>query len=127
MATGLVLTEQRRLPRRELIYYLKITDGQTGLELGRLADLHAEGMMILSEKPLSTGSPCEVYLELPKAIQAENKREALRLEGKIVWTRPGPRPAAYYENGFRFSEAIDQGQQAILQQLITAFSMPGSS
>ena len=122
MAEGLVLHEQRHLTRRELIYYLKITNRQSGQEIGRMGDVHHEGMLVLSEKPLKTGMPLDLSLELPKALQSAGHRE-LQFRGEIVWTRPGPKTNNYHENGLRFVDA-DETQRMAIDKLIDLFAMP---
>jgi hypothetical protein len=123
MATGLLLHEQRRLARRELIYYLRISDRRSGRELGRLGDVHAEGLLILSEKPLPVGAVFRVALELPKAGQTPG-RQALHLKLEIVWNRPKPKNSGYHESGARFQD-IDDAQREAIDGLIDLFAMPG--
>ena len=123
MAEGLVLQEQRSLARRELIYYLKISDRKSGREIGRMGDIHAEGMLVMSEKPLAVGLKYDASLELPKALQAAGQTEVF-LQFEVVWSRPGPKNSTYQENGGRFI-APDQNQQNIVGQLIELFAMPG--
>ncbi len=122
MAEGLVLYEQRTLPRRELIYYLKVVNRQTGREVARLGDVHAEGMLLFSPRPLTPGTVYEAALELPKALQAGGRRE-VPLDCEIVWTRPGPKASTYHENGARFTR-IEPSQRATIDQLIELFAMP---
>ena len=123
MATGLVLHEQRRLARRELIYYLKVSDRRTGRELGRMGDVHAEGMLILSEKPLPAGVVYQASLELPKASQTPGRKE-LFLKLEVLWSRPGPKNSNYHESGVRFVD-IDDAQRESIDELIDLFAMPG--
>lgn len=123
MAEGLVLTEQRRLNRRELIYYLKIVDKKSGLELGRMADIHAEGMLVLGDKPLAIGKVYEIYLELPKVWAAANGQEKLELTIEAAWVRPGPKNSTYQESGVRFIN-IDQNGKDVINRLIDLLAMP---
>ena len=123
MAEGLVLHEQRGLARRELIYYLKAVDRQTGQELGRMGDIHDQGMLLMCEKPLPVGGRYDIGLELPKALQAESGIKALELCCEAVWTRPGPRAASYHESGMMFTN-VTVPQRHIIGQLIDLFAMP---
>jgi len=123
MAEGLVLQEQRHLTRRELIYYLKVTDRKTGLEIGRMGDVHREGMLLMSPGPLKAGLIMDLSLELPKALQSIGHGELL-FRGEVVWTRPGPKNNNYHENGLRFVEA-DEMQKMAVDKLIDLFAMPG--
>ena len=123
MAEGLVLHEQRGLARRELIYYLKVVDRKTGLELGRMGDIHGEGMLLMSTGPLPVGTIYDLSLELPKALQADTGQRSLDLRCEAMWTRRGPRASTYHENGMRFIE-VTGAQREIIGQLIDLFAMP---
>lgn len=122
MAEGLVLNEQRSLTRRELIYYLKVIDRATKRELGRMGDIHVEGLLILSEKPLKVGQVYEVTMELPKALWAEGHRE-IDLRFEAVWTRFGPKNSTYHENGVKFIN-LSADRKAVIDRLIDLFAMP---
>jgi len=124
MAEGLVLNENRNLVRSELIYYLKVTDRQTGLELGRLGDIHAEGMLVFTPKPLITQTVYRLFLELPKNMAKEVGYTELPIQAEALWSRPGPKPNNYHENGLRFLDQSSQAHRAI-KQLTEIFAMPG--
>ena len=121
MAAALVLKENRHLVRRELIYYLKVTDRQTRQELGRLGDIHTEGMLLLSPQPLPVQAVYELFLELPKSMAGEIGYLQLSVEAQALWNRQGP--ANYYENGLRFLSLSEQ-TQGIIDRLTEVFAMP---
>ncbi len=123
MAEGMILREQRNLQRRELIYYLKITDRRTGQVLGHLGDLHAEGMLIMSSKPLPVGAKYQAQLELPKT-QQDKDFKSLDLILEILWSRPGPKASIYHENGARLLE-LDSSLAKHIEDLVFIFAMPG--
>ena len=124
MAESLVLKEQRTLVRRELIYYLKVVDIQTGQELGRLGDLHAEGMLIFSDRSLVIGAVYHAALELPKALAGDLGFAELPFRGETVWTRTGPKASNYFESGLRFLN-LPAKALVVFDQLIEIFAMPG--
>ncbi|MGL4208492.1 MAG: PilZ domain-containing protein [Candidatus Adiutrix sp.] len=122
MAEGLVLREQRAFVRRELIYYLKISDTKTGRELGRMGDVHGQGMLVLGP-PLPLSLTYDLSIETPKAMAKEGFRE-LRLRAQTMWSRPGPKLSSYYETGMSFIEP-DEPTEKLINRLIYLFSMPG--
>jgi hypothetical protein len=124
MAEGLVLSEQRTLIRRELIYYLKIIDRKSGNELGRLGDIHEEGMLVLGRPPLVTGTVYDTLVELPRALQNQGAAE-LHLKFEAVWNRPGPQNGTFEESGVNFL-SLSRDQRVMIAQLITLFAMPAS-
>ncbi|UQZ88525.1 hypothetical protein C4J81_04615 [Deltaproteobacteria bacterium Smac51] len=124
MAEGLVLTEQRNLTRRELIYYLKIVDRKTGRELGRMGDIHGEGMLVLGRPALEPGTVYDSLLELPKALQDKGAAE-LHLKFEAVWARPGPKNSNFEESGAKFM-SLSPSQRQMIERLIELFAMPVS-
>lgn len=124
MAEGLVLNEQRTLARRELIYYLKIVDRLSRRELGRMGDIHGEGLLIFGEKPLKIGATYDVTMELPKTLWEQGRKKELDFRFEALWTRPGPKNSTYHESGGRFLN-LDAPRRALIDQLIELYAMPG--
>jgi len=124
MAEGLVRFENRNLVRHELIYYLKVTDRQTGLELGRLGDIHLEGMLLFTPEPLPEQSVYSLLLELPKNLAVTEDCSELPIQAQTLWNRPGPRLGNYFLNGLRFL-GLDVQAQRIIRHLTEIFAMPG--
>lgn len=124
MAEGLVLHEQRSMTRRELIYYLKIADRLSRRELGRLGDIHSEGLLIFGEKPLKIGAVYDVSMEMPKALWDQGQKKETDFKFETVWTRPGPKNSTYHESGGRFLN-LDADKRAVIEQLIELYAMPG--
>ena len=114
----------RNLVRHELIYYLKVTDRQTGQELGRLGDIHLEGMLLLTPEPLPEQVVYDLIMELPKAMGASEKNPELPFQAQTLWNRPGPGLSNYYYNGLRFLN-MDAQTRRIIKNLTEIFAMPG--
>jgi hypothetical protein len=125
MATGLVLHENRKLVRCELIYYLKVIDRQNGLELGRIGDLHTEGMLLLTPELLPDQAVYDLLLELPKAMAEEVGYPGLPVQAQVVWSKPGPKLGNHWENGARFLNPSPQARK-VINRLTEIFAMPGS-
>ncbi len=122
MAEGLLIKEQRALTRRELIYYLKITDRKTGRELGRLGDIHEEGLLVLSRPALQVGALYDALLELPRALDHTGASE-MHLKFEALWKRPGPKNGNFEESGCKFTSLTKDARQTI-EKLIALFAMP---
>jgi hypothetical protein len=116
--------ENRNLVRRELIYYLKVANRQTNLELGRLGDIHIEGLRLFTLEPLPEQTVYELCLELPKALAEREGYSEVPFQAQARWNRPSPKPGNYHENGLRFLELTSQAHQAI-QYLTEILAMPG--
>ena len=124
MATGLVLQENRKLTRCELIYYLKVTDRENGLELGRIGDIHTEGMLLLTPELLPEQAVYDLLLELPKVMAEEEGYSEVPVQAQVVWSKPGPKLGNHCENGTRFLNPSTQARK-IINRLTEIFAMPG--
>ncbi len=120
----LTMAEQRRLQRRKLIYYLKITDQANGQELGRLGDIHQEGMLVMSPQPLPLEQIYQLALELPKSLVQEGCPSTVLLSAQSLWRKPGPKGSGFHEHGLRFLD-VSERQAELIQRLIDLFAMPG--
>jgi len=124
MAARLIKDENRTRVRHKLVYYLKVTDSQTNRELGRLGDIHIEGMLLFTPAPLPEQAVYEVRLELPKSLAETEDSPELPLQVVALWNRPGPNLSNYYENGLRFLNLSNHAHQ-VIQRLTEIFVMPG--
>lgn len=122
MDEGLILEDKRRLTRRQLIYYLKVIDDNSGQLLGRLVDIHKEGLMIMSETPPPIVADYKLSIELPKALAEEANIPFMRVRAQFVWVRPGLNPI-FIEAGFKFLE-LSPANARLLEQLLEQFEMP---
>lgn len=90
--------EQRKLKRKQLVYYLKVSDVDSGNQLGRLVDITEEGLMLISSDPISTGVVFRMELDLP---DQEKRTEKLEFEARSIWSKKDVNPN-YYDTGFKF-------------------------
>jgi hypothetical protein len=121
MADGLLLADKRELTRRELIYYLKVTDLLNSQELGRMVDIHTQGLLLMGTSALTIGREYLISLELPKALQEQGLTD-IGLKARSVWCRPSL-TQPYLENGLMFIEPTQEAKKAI-ENLIQIFALP---
>jgi len=124
MTKKLVQNESRNRIRHELIYYLKVTDRQTGLEFGRLGDIHLEGLLLFTQEPLSEQAVYELTLELPKTLAISEGYSELPFQAQVLWNRPGSTLCNYYYNGLRFLD-LDNKAKKVIRLLTEIFAMRG--
>ncbi len=103
------MEERRKLPRRHLYYYSRVFDEDTREMAGRLVDITHEGMMMVSEKPISSDNEYKFKLILPEAI--EGKRN-LVIEAKSKWSKQAS-IENQYDNGFAFVNINDKSARII--------------
>jgi len=103
------MLEKRSLKRKHPIYYLKVYDSTTNDLIGRVVDIHSQGMKLVSEKPVHEGGTHKLRLNLPRAI---GKRECLEFEARSVWCGLDKNPD-FYDSGFQFTQIANDDQLII--------------
>jgi hypothetical protein len=93
-------------------------------ELGRMVDIHVQGLLLMGEKPLTEGKEYILSIEMPKALKEQGMEDAV-VKGHLVWFRPS-QTVPYVENGFEFT-SISSESQKTLELLIDLFAMPSNS
>jgi hypothetical protein len=124
MAQGFVLSEKRNLERRELIYYLKVRDLATDKELGRMVDIHRQGLLLMGEKRLIPKTEYTISIEMPKAMMDQGIKN-VTLKSKVMWARPS-QTTTYSESGLQFLGA-DLDAQRTIDKLIEFFALPNGT
>lgn len=105
------MAEKRKFPRRDLIFYSRVSDGISGRALGYLLNITPEGAMILSEKPLEADLEVELHIELPDELS--NLREMV-IPARSRWCQPDINPE-FYDVGFVFLKMTEEYTGLILR------------
>lgn len=103
------MPEKRRLKRKHLIYYLKVHDAKTNQVIGRVQDMHIEGMMLTSAKPLPTGATFHLKIDLPSEILGKKQ---LAVEARSMWNKRDVNPD-YYDTGLKLSKMSEDDTKVI--------------
>jgi hypothetical protein len=98
------MSEKRKAPRRDLIFYSRVSDGKSGRVLGYLLNITAGGAMILSEKPVESDWLVDLHIELPEGLSDKHE---LVVAARSLWCRPDINPE-FYDCGFSFSEISEE-------------------
>lgn len=77
------MQERRRLKRRTLIYYLRVTDDASGQDLGHLVDITTEGILVMSPTPIEVGKTFRLRMQLPDSDGAAGK-EPVQFEARSL-------------------------------------------
>ncbi|PUB74615.1 MAG: hypothetical protein DBP03_07740 [gamma proteobacterium symbiont of Ctena orbiculata] len=107
------MQEQRQSPRKVANEVLIIADQITGSQIGRVVNISAEGLMLLSDEPVVTGSVYQLDLMLPVP---KNDREKLSFAAEAVWCTEASQPEAYW-SGFHIID-INSDDVLIIDELI---------
>jgi hypothetical protein len=124
MAQGFVLSEKRRLERRELIYYLKVRDLATNKELGRMVDIHRQGLLLMGDKKLTPGKIHNISIEMPKAMMEQGIKN-VNVKAVVMWAR-NSQSSPFMENGLEFQEPGLDTHRTI-DKLIEFFALPNGT
>ncbi len=90
---------ERGNTRRHLYYYLEVLDRSNGVSLGRLGDIHEEGLLLLTPVSMRTEARFMVSVQLPAPMGMG--RTTLDLEIEVRWSRKDGMGTAY-QNGCSF-------------------------
>jgi hypothetical protein len=111
--------EKRKLKRRQLIYYLKVQSRRSGRVIGRLADITAEGMMLISTTPLDAGDVYYLDIFLPANVK---EAAVARVDAECLWTKEDVNPDLFV-SGFRFIR-VSTRDVDLINELILDYELP---
>jgi len=114
------VNEQRKLKRRNLIYYLKVFDSKNGDLLGHLVDITLEGIMLVSAKPIEINKSFKLKMELPNEIMSKTQ---LIFDTTSRWSKKDINPD-FIDTGFQLNTLSDK-DKFIVENLISEFLFKG--
>ena len=110
------MKELRKLERDHVSSRLEVYDLDSGQLLGRVVDLHAEGLMLLSETPIELDRTWALQVNLPMTLNgvseftlgAESRWKRESIGGQQFWT------------GLQFTNLPDESRQCI-EKMVSSF------
>ncbi|MEN8257525.1 MAG: PilZ domain-containing protein [Thermodesulfobacteriota bacterium] len=111
--------ESRIMKRRQLVYYLKLYDNESGELVGNVVDITTRGCKIISGEPLPEEKNMALRLDLPEGLYS---LKTIIMKGKTLWSRPDVNPD-FYVTGFEVPR-LGAEERKTVRQLIeqTAFN-----
>ena len=88
----------RHRPRKNTPHIVKAFDAEKGTYIGRVVDITADGMMIVTEDQCTIGRVFQLRVILPVIVQHKSD---VFIETQVVWCEPDANPS-YYKTGLRF-------------------------
>ena len=114
------MRKHRRRPRKNTPHLVKVLDADTGEVLGRVVDVTADGMMLVTEGSMELGHVIKARLILPVMVQA---RTEIQVEAEAVWCKQDSNPS-FYKVGFRFSNLAGE-DGFLLEDVMQKFNLVG--
>jgi len=102
-------SERRKLERHTVSSSLEVYDLETGHMLGRVVDLHVEGLMLLSDKPIEMYKSFALQINLPMTL---NGMGEFLLDAQSLWNRESIGGGQYW-TGLQFTNVPDDARQCI--------------
>ena len=112
------IEERRKLRRKYLVFFTRLFDQKSGLLLGHLADLTAEGMMIISEKPNDTQVTFDVRMDLPQSVFG---KDHIDFQARSVWCKPDIDPT-FWNTGFQLMD-VQAEELEIIERIIEEYGI----
>ncbi len=106
------MEERRKSRRHHVVFYARVYIEETGALLGYLENLSLNGMMVVSDRPISPGKTLTLGLELPQEF---NHQGRLQLSARVVWCRADKDPD-FYNTGFEIT-AISAENCGLLERI----------
>ncbi len=103
------MTDKRKSPRKIADEVLEICDQITGMHIGRVVNISAEGLMLLSQEPIVTGSVYQLDLQMPVS-GSDGGPKHIAFGAEAVWTTEASQPESFW-TGFRI---IDISSEDVL-------------
>lgn len=108
--------EKRQIKRVHLIYYLRIFDSDTGVNIGHLVDITTQGIMVISEESVPIGKDSSFIMHLPATITG---REKIQFSARCLWCKKDINPD-FFVSGYQINEISPQ-EVKIITALISAY------
>ncbi|MES9939605.1 MAG: PilZ domain-containing protein [Candidatus Thiodiazotropha sp. 6PLUC2] len=110
------MQDKRQTPRKVADQILELHDKVSGSSLGRLVNISAEGLMLLSQEPMITGSVFQLSL-----IDPQSKDKPTDFSAEVVWCTEASQPDSYW-SGFRILEIANDDILHIDKLILTWYT-----
>lgn len=101
--------EKRRLERHIISNSLEVYDLDSGQHLGRVVDLHVDGLMLLSEQPMELFRRYALQVSLPMIL---NGMTEFFVDAESLWQRESIAGGQHW-TGLHFVQLPDEAKQCI--------------
>lgn len=114
-------TEQRKVVRRHLVFYLRVFDGMSSRVVGHLMDISTNGLMILSDEPVAVNEEYRLRMRLPWEMAGSDE---IIFGATSRWCREDEDPD-FFMTGFQIQN-IESDAAQLIRHLIDEFGISES-
>jgi hypothetical protein len=114
------MIDKRKSSRKIVDEVLEVSDQITSARLGRVVNISAEGLMLLTQEPVVAGSIYQLKMELPTTDGDDPQTIAFGAEA--VWTTEASQPESFW-TGFRIID-ISSDDVLLIDELILDWNSP---
>ncbi|MBK6735060.1 MAG: PilZ domain-containing protein [bacterium] len=98
------MADNRHRPRKNTPHNVKVVDEESGRVMGRVVDITADGMMLVTNGEITPGRQFQVRITLPVMVQ---HRSDVTVEARAVWCNQDTNPS-FYKVGFKFLNLVGE-------------------
>jgi c-di-GMP-binding flagellar brake protein YcgR len=109
--------DRRKLDRKFLTYFARVTDRKTDRLLGYLVDLTTGGALLIGDVPLKIGVDFSLRVDLPEEL---TDKKFLDIEARAVWNQPDVDPE-FYRTGLQLLQTTPE-ELSILGRVLSHYS-----
>lgn len=103
------MIQRRKLERHHVSNSLEVFDLDSGELLGRVVDLHTEGLMLLSEQPIELDRSWALQINLPMTL---NGLSEFLVDAESRWNRASIGGGQYW-TGLQFTQLPEESRLCI--------------
>lgn len=103
------MIERRKMERHHVSSSLEVYDLDSGQLLGRVVDLHTEGLMLLSETPIELDRTWALQVNLPMTLNGVSE---FTLDAESRWKRESIGGQQFW-TGLEFTSLPDESRRCI--------------
>ena len=109
---------RRRINRKYLTFFARITDRHNGRVLGYLVDLTSQGALLVGDLPLVKGEVFSLRMDMPEGFVPGDRMD---LDAKAVWSGPDIEPN-FYRTGLQLVNLSTQ-DAGILERFLAEYGL----
>jgi hypothetical protein len=110
------MDDRRSEKRKFLLFYTRVFDTQSHVQVGHLVDITSMGAMLITPTPIPTGVDFDLKLELSEEVA---DLPFMEISAQSLWCHADIDPA-FYNTGFKFLD-VSSENATIIKNIVETF------